>query len=197
MHLGACEHYKSTITTFAKTIQDILRSHGDDPLGPRECRGHSVPRFVDSSHASPSGPESSRWVPSPTPAAGDHRLQNDQWQTTQPFPVPTPPVGTYLFLGCGVSGISITDVTLTLIPFFLAMSVALILITYLLPCLCGFRGSYELRDLGATGFPIYRYDGLTYFLILEQDASRLRCRPSTPTMGESRENSFAKATILQ
>jgi tripartite ATP-independent transporter DctM subunit len=42
----------------------------------------------------------------------------------------TPPVGTCLFLGCGVGGISIADVTRTLIPFFIAMFVALMLITY-------------------------------------------------------------------
>lgn len=42
----------------------------------------------------------------------------------------TPPVGTCLFLGCGVGGISIAQVTRTLIPFFLAMFVSLMLITY-------------------------------------------------------------------
>ena len=26
------EHYKSTVITFGKTIQDVLSSHGDDPL---------------------------------------------------------------------------------------------------------------------------------------------------------------------
>lgn len=43
----------------------------------------------------------------------------------------TPPVGTCLFLGCGVGNTTIAKVTPYMIPFFLAMFVALMLITYL------------------------------------------------------------------
>lgn len=43
----------------------------------------------------------------------------------------TPPVGTCLFLGCGVGNTTISRVIRPAIPFFLAMGVALMLITYL------------------------------------------------------------------
>ena len=56
----------------------------------------------------------------------------------------TPPVGSVLFVGCGVAGVSITDVVRPLLPLFIAMVVALLLITYIpalslwLPGLFGF-----------------------------------------------------------
>ncbi|HEX7072288.1 MAG TPA: TRAP transporter large permease [Rhodothermales bacterium] len=43
----------------------------------------------------------------------------------------TPPVGSVLFIGCGVAGISITRVIRPLLPMFAAMIVALMLITYI------------------------------------------------------------------
>ncbi len=42
----------------------------------------------------------------------------------------TPPVGTCLFVGCGVGGTTLSKVTKTLLPFFGAMIVALLVITY-------------------------------------------------------------------
>jgi tripartite ATP-independent transporter DctM subunit len=43
----------------------------------------------------------------------------------------TPPVGTCLFLGCGVGETTIAKVIRPAIPFFIAMGVALLLITYI------------------------------------------------------------------
>ena len=43
----------------------------------------------------------------------------------------TPPVGSVLFVGVGVSGTSIQKVVRPLLPFFLAMIVALLLVTYI------------------------------------------------------------------
>ena len=42
----------------------------------------------------------------------------------------TPPVGTCLFIGCGVGKTTIAKVTMTMLPFFLAMVAALMVITY-------------------------------------------------------------------
>lgn len=42
----------------------------------------------------------------------------------------TPPVGTCLFLGCGVGGTTIAKLTRPLVPFFVAMAAALLVITY-------------------------------------------------------------------
>jgi tripartite ATP-independent transporter DctM subunit len=43
----------------------------------------------------------------------------------------TPPVGTCLFVGCGVGNTTISKVTKPLLPFFAAMIVALMLVTYI------------------------------------------------------------------
>ena len=43
----------------------------------------------------------------------------------------TPPVGTCLFVGCGVGKSTIAKVTKYMIPFFIAMFIALMLITYI------------------------------------------------------------------
>jgi TRAP-type mannitol/chloroaromatic compound transport system permease large subunit len=43
----------------------------------------------------------------------------------------TPPVGTCLFIGCGVGKTTIAKVTRTMLPFFAAMIIALMLITYM------------------------------------------------------------------
>ena len=43
----------------------------------------------------------------------------------------TPPVGSCLFLGCGIGKTSIANVTKPMIPFFIAMNVAVLLITFI------------------------------------------------------------------
>jgi len=43
----------------------------------------------------------------------------------------TPPVGTCLFIGCGIGKTSIAKVTPSMIPFWIAMVVSVILITYM------------------------------------------------------------------
>ncbi|MDD4102858.1 MAG: TRAP transporter large permease, partial [Kiritimatiellae bacterium] len=55
----------------------------------------------------------------------------------------TPPVGTCLFIGCGVGKTTIANVTFKALPFFVAMIFALMLITYIpwlslaIPSMCG------------------------------------------------------------
>jgi len=43
----------------------------------------------------------------------------------------TPPVGSVLFVGCGVGKTKITDLTRSLIPFFIVMVFVLMLVTYI------------------------------------------------------------------
>ena len=43
----------------------------------------------------------------------------------------TPPVGSVLFVGCSVAGLSIQQVIKPLLPFFIAMLIVLVLITYI------------------------------------------------------------------
>ena len=58
----------------------------------------------------------------------------------------TPPVGTCLFLGCGIGETTVTNVIRKIIPFFMAMIAALLIITFIewfslvLPAMMGFVG---------------------------------------------------------
>jgi TRAP-type C4-dicarboxylate transport system permease large subunit len=42
----------------------------------------------------------------------------------------TPPVGSVLFVGCGIAGVPITQVIRPLLPFFAAMIIALLIVTF-------------------------------------------------------------------
>ena len=60
----------------------------------------------------------------------------------------TPPVGSCLFVGCGVAKVKIEGVTKYIVPLFCGMVVALLLITYIpaipmiVPYLCGLVDSF-------------------------------------------------------
>ena len=56
----------------------------------------------------------------------------------------TPPVGTCLFVGCSIGGTTIARVTLPAIPFFLAMIVALLLLTFFPPLSLWLPGLLDL-----------------------------------------------------
>jgi tripartite ATP-independent transporter DctM subunit len=43
----------------------------------------------------------------------------------------TPPVGSVLFVGCGIGGVSISKLVKPLLPFYIAMIAALLLVTYI------------------------------------------------------------------
>jgi TRAP-type C4-dicarboxylate transport system permease large subunit len=43
----------------------------------------------------------------------------------------TPPVGSVLFVGCGIAKTTIAEITKPLLPLFVAMIVALLLVTYI------------------------------------------------------------------
>lgn len=50
----------------------------------------------------------------------------------------TPPVGSVLFVGCGISKISIEEVARTLLPYFAVLFVILLAVTYIPALLMGF-----------------------------------------------------------
>jgi TRAP-type C4-dicarboxylate transport system permease large subunit len=57
----------------------------------------------------------------------------------------TPPVGTCLFVGCGIANTTVAQVIRPLLPFFMAMIAVLMIITYIpelslvVPALFGFK----------------------------------------------------------
>lgn len=57
----------------------------------------------------------------------------------------TPPVGTALFVGCGVGNTTIAKVSRSLLPFFVAMVISLLLITYLPPIALTVPGLFGMK----------------------------------------------------
>ena len=59
------------------------------------------------------------------------RIQKPWWTNCIPWVNITPPVGSVLFVGCGIGHVSIEQVTSKLIPYFVALVAALLAVTYI------------------------------------------------------------------
>ena len=66
----------------------------------------------------------------------------------------TPPVGNCLFVGCGLSGVSLTRMVRPMLPFYAAMIAALLLVTYCEPITMWLPAQWETWFARpATGLP--------------------------------------------